>query len=76
MTAWDLNPFLRARPFRPFRVVMEGGEVFEVRYPDLAFLTQRSLTVGVGVDVDENDGIPNNARICSLSRIEAVEHLT
>lgn len=43
----DINNFLRAQPFQPFRITMSSEETFEIRHPDSALLTRRTIAVGV-----------------------------
>ena len=72
MTVLTFRDLLRERPFQPFRLVMSGGQSYEVHHPEMAFLTQTSLVVGV----DETDeGVPAEFKICSLLHVTAVEPL-
>lgn len=72
MTAQTFRDLLREKPFRPFRLVMSTGQAYEVRQPDLAFLTRSELVVGVG---NIRDGIPARFKICSLLHVTAIESL-
>jgi len=38
----DLQHLLNAVPFAPFRVVMHGGKVYEVRHPELVHVGRSS----------------------------------
>ena len=69
MTVQTFRNLLAARPFEPFRVVMSSGEKYEVRHPEMAFLTKTNLFVGVDVE----DSIPADFRICSLLHVATVE---
>lgn len=42
----DLQSRLRARPFRPFRVLAAEGPPVEVFHPDLVLLGRRDLIIG------------------------------
>jgi len=70
MTTTIVRDLLRQRPFRPFRVVMSSGEAYEVRHPEMAWVTKNDLFVGIdGAD----DGLPADARICPLFHVAALE---
>jgi hypothetical protein len=64
---------LTARPFRPFRLVMSSGLVYEVRHPEMALLTRTSILVGVDV---ADHGVPAKFKICSLPHVTATEPLS
>ncbi len=70
MTTTMVRDLLRQRPFRPFRVVMSSGEAYEVRHPEMAWVTKNDLFVGVDV---ADDGLPADARICPLFHVTKLE---
>ena len=70
MTVRTVKNLLEHRPFQPFRVVMSSGERYAVRHPEMALLTRRTLYIGTGPD---EDNIPDEAAMCSLLHITAVE---
>jgi len=72
MTVQTFRELLAQRPFRPFRLVMSSGQVYEVRHPEMAWLTRTDLLVGVD---QTEDGVPAEFKICSLLHITAVEPL-
>jgi hypothetical protein len=72
MTLQTFRDLLATRPFKPFRVVMSSGQTYEVRHPEMAWLTRSDLLIGLD---DADDGIPANFKICSLLHITAVEPL-
>ncbi len=47
MSHEDLRDRLRERPFRPFRLVLTEGTVYEVRHPELFMLGKRSVVIGL-----------------------------
>jgi hypothetical protein len=47
MTTSMVRDLLRQRPFRPFRVVMSSGEAYEVRHPEMAWVTKNDLFIGI-----------------------------
>jgi hypothetical protein len=73
MTVQTFRNLLTQRPFRPFRLVMSSGQTYEVRHPEMAWLTRTDILVGI----DETDeGVPAEFKICSLLHVTAVEPLT
>jgi hypothetical protein len=73
MTVQTLRDLLATRPFRPFRLVMSSGQTYEVRHPEMAWLTRSDILVGI----DQTDeGVPAEFKICSLLHVTAVEPLS
>src|SRR5438552_2665771 len=70
MTVQSFRDLLTAQPFKPFRLVMSSGKTYEVRHPEMAFLTRTSIYVAVDI---ADDGVPNDYRLCSLLHVTAVE---
>jgi hypothetical protein len=73
MTVQDFRDLLALRPFEPFRVVMSSGERYDVRHPEMAWLTHSTLYVGTG---RIEGGVPEEARMCSLLHVATIEPLT
>ena len=73
MTTSMVRDLLRQRPFRPFRVVMSSGEAYEVRHPEMAWVTKNDLFIGIDV---ADDGLPVDARMCPLFHVATVEPLS
>jgi hypothetical protein len=73
MTTTTFRDLLKQRPFRPFRVVMSSGESYDVRHPEMAWVTKNDLLVGVDV---ADDGMPAEFRICPLFHVATVEPLS
>ena len=72
MTVQTFRDLLRRRPFMPFRLVMSSGETYEVRHPEMAWLTRTDILVGVD---ETEEGVPNEFRICSLLHVTRIEPL-
>lgn len=70
MTVQTFRDLLTRRPFQPFRLVMSSGQSYEVRHPEMAFLTKSDILVGID---DAGDGIPAEFRICSLLHVATIE---
>jgi hypothetical protein len=73
MNMQTFRELLGQKPFRPFRLVMSSGQTYEVRHPEMAWLTRSDLLVGVG---ETDDRIPAEFRICSLLHISSIEPLS
>ena len=73
MTVQTFRDLLAARPFRPFRLVMSSGQTYEVRHPEMGWLTRTSILVGVDV---ADDGVPAEFKVCSLLHVTAIEPLS
>jgi hypothetical protein len=71
MTVQRFRDLLMRRPFQPFRIVMSSGKTYDIRHPEMAFLTRTDILVGI----DDTEGVPADFRICSLLHVTAVEGL-
>jgi len=49
---------------------MSSGQAYEVRHPEMAWLTRSDLLVGIG---DSEEGVPAGFRIDSLPHVATVE---
>ena len=70
MTVQTFRDMLNRRPFQPVRIVTSSGEAYEIRHPEMAFLTRTDIMIGTGA---EEDGIPAEFRIVSLLHVTAIE---
>lgn len=73
MTVQTFRDLLTAQPFRGFRLVMSSGQAYEVRHPEMAWLTKSDILVGL--DEDEETQAPARFKICSLLHVTVVEPL-
>jgi hypothetical protein len=71
MTAESVHDWLRKRPFQPFRLKTSDGDAYEIRHPEIAFLTRAEVVIGLA----ERNGIPARHRTVSLLHVTAVEPL-
>jgi hypothetical protein len=71
MRAEDLQRFVRAAPFQPFRITMNSGRTFDIRHPEMLHLTR---SIGLVFDRGD-DGIPDEFEMISLVLIESVRNL-
>ena len=72
MTVQTFREILSERPFKPFRLVMLSGKTYEVRHPEMAWLTKTDILVGIG---NEDDDVPADFKRCSLLHVTAIEPL-
>jgi hypothetical protein len=70
MTVQTFRDLLTKKPFEPFAGMLSGGERFEVRHPEMGWLTRTTLYVGTDPD---RGGVPGDAAMCSLLHIASVE---
>ena len=59
MTAEALRDGMQRRPFEPFRITMSSGDAYEIRHPEMAFLTRAEIIIGLG---DRAESPPATAR--------------
>ena len=64
---------LTRRPFQPVRLTLSSGQTFEIRHPEMAFLTRTSILIGI--DLAE-DGVPAEFKIISLLHVASMEPIT
>ncbi len=73
MTVQTFREMLARRPFQPVRLTLSSGQAYEIRHPEMAFLTRTSILIGT--DLAE-DGVPAEFKIISLLHVTAIEPLT
>jgi hypothetical protein len=56
----------------PFRLVMSSGQAYDVRHPEMGWLTRTSIVVGIG---DADDRVPDEFKVCPLLHVTAIEPL-
>ncbi len=54
MTRSDLLPYVRQKPFRPFRLVLSEGTAYEVRHPDLIMVGRDGVVIGQSKDPEQD----------------------
>ena len=70
MTTTIVRDLLRQRPFRPFRVFMSSSETYDVRHPEMEWVTKNDLFAGIDA---ADDGLPADARTCPLLHVATLE---
>jgi hypothetical protein len=73
MTVQTFRELLSRQPFKPFRLVLSSGQTYEVRHPEMAWLTRTDILVGID---DSEDGVPAEFKICSLLHVTTIEPLS
>lgn len=71
MSPETLRIWLAKRPFEPFRVTTSSGETYDLRHPEMGWVTRNELLVGI----TERDGIPARYKTVAVLHITAVEPL-
>lgn len=56
MTAYEIKTLMRTRPFQGMRIYISDGESYEVRHPDMVFVT--SAIVQIGLEPLDRGDIP------------------
>ena len=72
MTVQTFRELLTQHPFKSFRLIMSSGQSYDVRHPEMAWLTRTSILVGID---ESEEGVPSEFKICSLLHVTAVEPL-
>jgi hypothetical protein len=72
MTVQTFRDLLKQQPFQPFRLVMSSGSVYDVRHPEMAWVTKTSILVGID---EADEGVPVEYKVCSLLHVTAIEPL-
>ena len=50
ITAMQLRERMNENPFRPFRITLSDGRVFNVPNHDVAFVKRNSIEIGINLD--------------------------
>jgi hypothetical protein len=73
LTAQTVLAYVKAQPFRPFRISMASGQTFEIRHPQMVKILKSYLMVfkSAGNDFD----LPEGFETVSLTLTESISHL-
>ena len=73
MTLQTMLGYVRAEPFRPFRIHLASGRTFDIRHPEMIkVLRSNVLVFGTAGDTL---GIPDEWKSVSLMLTESISHL-
>ncbi len=64
MNAEVLRQMIRQRPFVPFEVRMSNGDIYQICYPDFAFVLRSNLVIG--------DPDADSLAVCALDQLATV----
>jgi hypothetical protein len=70
MRAQEIQERLHRQPFEPFRFFMSDGSHYDVRHPEMAWVTARTIHVAIG---NGEDGLPERAAYCDPLHITRIE---
>ena len=70
MRQHELRDALRKEQFQPFRIHLSDGYAYDVRHPEFAALTRRSVFVGLSSGKDD---VPDRMIECDLLHVVALE---
>ena len=68
-----LLSYIKAEPFRPFRIQMNSGRTFDIRHPEMIRVTSRDVVIFTSVD--DNPDIYDRWFSIGYGLIETVSHL-
>ena len=69
----ELLKYLKAQPFRPFRIHMASGETFDVKHPEMARVGRNFLILFTFVS--DSPDILDNWETLSLVLMERISHI-
>jgi hypothetical protein len=72
MTVQTFREMLARRPFQPVRLTLSSSQSFDIRHPEMAFLTRTSILIGINI---ADDGVPAEFKIVSLLHVASMEPL-
>lgn len=72
MTAGRIINFVSAEPFRPFRISMASGKVFEIRHPEMVQVGKTTMTIFTYLSEDAEEAKEREHEV-SLLLIESIE---
>lgn len=70
MRQQEVRDLLRKEPFQPFRIHLSNGQSYDIRHPEFAALTRRTVFVGVSSGKDD---VPDRMIECDLLHVVALE---
>ncbi len=69
----EFNAWLRRKPFRPFRVIVDDGRTYEVRYPNMNLLASTYVKIGIPAASGGQSPLCDHTEYVRLSQIVRVE---
>ena len=72
MTRRNLLRYFDSEPFRPFRIKMTSGEMFEIRHPEMLFIGRTTARVFTWLSENDEEAKEHEREI-SILLIESIE---
>lgn len=72
----EMLALLRKRPFEPFRVHLDDGRVFGIRYPQMNLVTEMTFIIGVPDPNHPDPTIADRFARAAWPQITKMERLT
>lgn len=72
MRAEAIRTHLRRQPFRPIRVYLSDGSSYEVRHPEMMFVTRTEVVIAMDPG---DDAVPERSAYCDPLHITRIEPL-
>jgi len=67
----NVRKLWKQRPFKPFRIVLDSGQQYEILGPDYIMVTKTMLAIGRGKN--ETTGIFDSAHVVGTLQVAAIE---
>jgi hypothetical protein len=68
----QVRDHLKVQPFRPIRVYISDGSSYEVRHPEMAFVTATQVMIALELSTDN---LPDKVVCCDPVHITRIEPL-
>ena len=69
----DIFHYTRAAPFRPFRLVMNSGQTYEIFHPEMVRVARTSIFVFFAVRPEDPVERCDSVSLLLIERIELIE---
>ena len=73
MTKQTIHGYVKAEPFRPFRLHLVSGRTFDVRHPEMIKILQSTILIFKAAG--DSQDLSDEWETISLMLIESVSHL-
>jgi hypothetical protein len=73
MQAEDIRKEMRRQPFVPIRMHLDDGKTYEIRHPEMVFLT--TSTAYVGIESKLGSGVAADYDLVSIRHVVRLEFL-
>ena len=71
-----LREWLKRQPFRPFRVFVADGRIYDVRFPRMNLLAQTYIKIGIPAPDIPSEIVCDHTEYVRLDEITSIEPLT